>query len=352
MNSDHAGARRKKIAVPLILVCVAVLLLGVGLLVRTLPARRAEEEKASAAAPAESRESETAIAASAEPEEKGDEAEQAAPEQESLSEQERIAEEERLEAERAAAYREAEELLAEGDEQAAFKAFTALEDYRDSEQRAGAIYESVTGRDALAKANIGDTVIFGMYEQDGNKANGREWIEWLVLDREEDRILVISRYGLSSQAFNTTNISVSWGHSTVRDFLNRRFLNDAFSEAEQARIPTVTVRAEQNPGFDTDSGEDTQDKLFLLSIGEADKYFDSDEARRCVPTPNTAAQGACVSTTYDVDGRGTCWWWLRQPGRRNNLAACIDEDGALHPSGYDNYLDDVAVRPAMWIEAG
>ena len=210
----------------------------------------------------------------------------------------------------------------------------------------------MTGRDALAEAKVGDTDIFGTYEQDGSKANGHEWIEWLVLDREEDRILVISKYGLSSQAFNTTNTSVTWGHSSVRDFLNRRFLNDAFSEEEQTRILTVTVCAEQNPFFKTDSGTDTQDKVFLLSIEEADRYFSSDEARRCIPTPNTVAQGACVSSTYESEGRATCWWWLRQPGRRNNLAACIDDDGSIHPSGYDDNLDDVAVRPAMWIDLG
>ena len=329
-------------------VAIVVLLLG-GLLVRALPALRTGEENASAAASPAAAESEAVIAASAAPEELAEGAEQGAQEPEALSGQEAAAEEEQLEAERAAAYREAEELLAAGNDQAAYKAFAALEDYRDSRQRAEAVYESAAGRDALAEAGIGDTVIFGVYEQDGSRANGPEWIEWLVLDKEDDRILVISRYGLSSQAYNGTNSSVTWEHSSLRGFLNRHFLKDAFSEEEQARIPTVTVRADQNPQFDTDSGKDTQDKVFALSVQEADRYFSSDEARRCVPTPNTAAQGACVSITYEVDGRGTCWWWLRQPGRRNNLAACIDEDGALHPSGYDNSLDDVAVRPAMWI---
>ena len=232
---------------------------------------------------------------------------------------------------------------------AAYTAFLLLGDYQDSRQRAELIYENAVDPAAMAEAQVGDLIVFGRYEQDGSRANGPEWIEWLVLDREDGRILVISRYALSSQAFNVTNSSVAWDHCSLRDFLNRRFLNDAFSAEEQEKILTVTVVAEQNPDFDTDCGEDTQDKLFVLSIGEADRYFDSDEARLCLPTPNTAAQGACVSETYEVDGQGTCWWWLRQPGRRNNLAACIDDNGALHPSGYENNLDDVGVRPAMWI---
>ena len=331
---------------------LVILLLGVILLTWTLPALRAEKENGSAAASSTLCGPEASLAASAPPGEKAENAEQAAQEHPDISEQERIAGEERRETERAAAYQAAEELLLAGNDQDAYKEFLALVGYRDSLQRADAIYESLTGRETLAEARVGDTVIFGTYEQDGSKANGPEWIEWLVLDREEDRILVISKYGLSSQAFNTTNISVAWDHSTVRDYLNRRFLNDAFSEGEQTRILAVTVRAEQNPFFDTDSGEDTQDKVFLLSIEEADRYFSSDEARRCIPTPYTVAHGACVSITYTTEGRATCWWWLRQPGRRNNLAACIDEDGSIHPSGYDNFLDDVAVRPAMWISLG
>ena len=342
----------KKSAVSFIIALLVVLLIGICLLAGTQPALRAEKEDRPAAASPESIELEAAIAASAAPEDQAGSAEQDAPEPAVISEQEPAAEEKQLEAERAAAYQEAEELLAAGNDQAAYKAFMSLEDYRDSRQRAAAIYESASGQDALAEANIGDTVIFGVYEQDGSRANGPEWIEWLVLDKEEGRILVISKYGLSSQAYNATNTSVTWEHCSLRDFLNRHFLNDAFSEEEQARIPTVTVRAEQNPGFDVDSGEDTQDKLFVLNVQEADRYFSSDEARRCVPTPNTAAQGACVSITYESEGRGTCWWWLRQPGRRNNLAACIDEDGSIHPSGYDHSLDDVAVRPAMWIDIG
>ena len=118
--------------------------------------------------------------------------------------------------------------MAAGNREAAYKAFMVLEDYRDSKQRAGTIYESVTGRDALTNASIGDIVVFGTYEQDGNRTNGSEWIEWLVLDKEEDRILVISKYGLSSQAYNASAnpISSTWvqgnnpADDSRRDFLN------------------------------------------------------------------------------------------------------------------------------------
>lgn len=343
-NTDTFPKRRNSLG---IIAIVAALLLGVSLITCTLLPLRMERMKEQTPVSAAVENAEAAITPLPDP---GDERACAGPiALVARVDQDKSAEEERSEAEHAAAYREAEALLAMGEDQTAYKAFLALGDYQDSRQRVEDIYESVAAPEKLAKAEIGDTVFFGSYEQDANRANGSEWIEWLVLDKEEGRILVISKYGLSSQAFNATNISVTWGHCTLRDFLNRRFLNDAFSEEEQARILTVTVKAEQNPGFNTDSGADTQDKLFLLSVGEADKYFSSDEARRCVPTPNTAAQGACVSTTYEADGQATCWWWLRQPGRRNNLAACIDEDGSIHPSGYENNLDDVAVRPAMWI---
>ena len=42
---------------------------------------------------------------------------------------------------------------------------------------------------------IGETLMFGSYEQDGDEENGPEPIEWIVLDKDDEgNILVISRY--------------------------------------------------------------------------------------------------------------------------------------------------------------
>lgn len=352
-RETRGGGRRAAAAA--IITIAAVLLLG-ALLALKLPAIRAERAAENAyrqaAAYAEAGDCEAAIEAFAELGDYRDSAEQLALAQAALAERERIAEEERLEAERDAAYRAAEALLSSGDEQEACGAFFALGDYRDSAQRAEEIYKRATAPETRRDAQVGDTVFFGRCEQDGRRANGPEWIEWLVLDRKGGRILVISRYALASRAYEPSALGATWATSDVRTFLNMSFLNLAFDAGEQALIPTVKVEAVPNPSYDTDQGPDTEDRIFLLSIEEADRYFPSDEARMCLPTATAVAQGIFESITYTRDGKATIFWWLRQPGRYNKTAACIDDNGALHPSGYMNDEDMVGVRPALWIELG
>ena len=329
---------KKRIYKSLVLPALAVLLVA-GFLIWKLPGLRAERAEEPSAEPAAAEATEAPVTAPPEPEEDP-----------AAAEQERLAEEERLAAEKAAAYREAEALLAAGDEQGAWKAFTALGDYADSQARADAVYESATAPERLVLAEVGDSVWYGALEQNGSMADGPEWIEWLALAREQDRILVISRYAIASQPFSVSNSATDWEHSDARAFLNRQFLNLAFSEEEQLRIPTVTVSADPNPLFDTDPGADTQDKLFLLSVVEADRYFDSDEARECLPTASSVAHGVYESVAYTLDGKPTCFWWLRQPGRNMKTAACIDDNGAIHASGYLNDEIEVGLRPVMWID--
>ena len=48
----------------------------------------------------------------------------------------------------------------------------------------------------------GDYFTFGAYEQDNNLANGPEPIEWIVLAKEEKKILIISRYGIDACPYN------------------------------------------------------------------------------------------------------------------------------------------------------
>ena len=115
-------------------------------------------------------------------------------------------------------------------------------------------------------------------------------------------------------------------------------------------IPTVTVSANKNPKYDTDPGNTAKDRVFLLSIVEAEKYFTSDEARKCIPTEYALSCGAAPSDDGQTKGgEDTCYWWLRSPGYYQYDAAfvCIDGDIDEHGCGVDR--DDYAVRPEMWI---
>ena len=199
-------------------------------------------------------------------------------------------------------------------------------------------------------ADVGDIIEFGAYEQDNDTSNGKEPIEWLVLERDGDKVLVISKYALDAKPYNTEYEDVTWETCTLRTWLNETFLNKAFNEAEQSMIQTTEVSADKNPDYSTDPGNATEDKIFLLSIDEANKYFASDEARKCVPTAYAIANGAYTGDDYKVEGASTCWWWLRSPGNFQSFAAFVGNGGVVVSYGYFVLDDYGCVRPAMWID--
>ena len=167
-----------------------------------------------------------------------------------------------------------------------------------------------------------------------------------MLAKEEDRILVVSRYALDYMQLGWGN----WEYCQLRRWLNGSFLDETFSAEEQARILLSPVTAEKNPRFKISPGNDTEDWLFLLSISEVERYFASAEARRCVPTDYAIACGAYTYDNHRVDGRAACWWWLRSPGDYAGTAACISGGGVVSKGFRDD--KHVAVRPALWIEPG
>ena len=201
----------------------------------------------------------------------------------------------------------------------------------------------------LIDAAIGDTVKFGAYEQDNNTANGKEEIEWLVLDKQNGRLLLISKYGLDCQPYNTEYVSLTWADCYLRVWLNNSFLGAAFDKAEQEAIPAVTVengKSQGYNGFSTDGGEDTQDSVFLLSYAEAWKYFADDSARVCRPTEYAKARNPYVKSSSFGSDEG--WWWLRSPGNTMSSAANVYTNGSLSAGDITN--GDGLVRPALWIE--
>ncbi len=244
-------------------------------------------------------------------------------------------------------YNDAVALMNEGKVVEAYETLIALDGYKDSDEKAKELHEQYP----LECCAIGDYITFGTYEQDNNTTNGNENIEWLVLDRKDGKALVISKYALDCQQYNTSYTSVTWETCTLRNWLNDDFINTAFSDAEQSCIPTVTVSADRNPEYDTNPGSATKDKVFLLSITEVNKYFGSDSARECEATAYAEAQGA---------DNGNCWWWLRSPGRDRNLAAGVNRGGDVGEYGSfvgyhrteDGYIfyGSNAVRPALWID--
>ena len=218
--------------------------------------------------------------------------------------------------------------------------------YKDSAEKLKSAKQAQT-----KNAKVGDIVYFGTYEQDNDTSNGKENIEWRVLAKENNRVLVISDKALDCQPYNSSYTEeVTWENCSLRKWLNGTFLNKAFSTEEQAQIQNTTVSADNNPQYSTNPGNATTDKVFLLSINEVEKYFNSDEARKCAPTAYAKAQGASTSDTYKTpSGAATCWWWLRSPGDDQSSAAYVYFGGDVFELGNYVFSGLNAVRPAMWI---
>jgi len=241
-------------------------------------------------------------------------------------------------------YNDAIALMDAGNLDDAYSAFIELGDYKDAANKAGDIRLQVI-KDQLKNIKVGSHIIFGVYEQDNNTANGKEEIEWLVLEVNDGKALVISKYALDCKQYNTSRTTVTWETCSLRKWLNNDFINAVFSAEEKAMIPTVTVSADKNPEYSTKPGNATQDQVFLLSITEANKYFSVDREKWCEPTDYAVANGAYVSSS-----NGNCWWWLRSPGYGQDRAASVFSDGDVDEYGDNVNYDDGAVRPALWID--
>lgn len=234
-------------------------------------------------------------------------------------------------------YDRAIKLADSGDYQTAYVLLDGLS-YKDSAEKLQSIRSLL-----LSKAIPGDTVSFGKYEQDYDTSNGKEDIKWLVLDKKDDAVLVISKHVLEDKSFGRNDDT--WETCSLRKWLNGDFINDAFSPEEQSKFQITNVSADKNPKFDVDSGNATMDNIFLLSAPEAEKYFASDEARK-------ADLYSSVSNMYRYDG-----WWLRTPG------AALGADGKTYQRFGSMYVGSIGaislsgnssgatngVRPAMWI---
>ena len=232
-------------------------------------------------------------------------------------------------------YNDAIALMDAGNLDEAYGIFTELGNYKDAADKAGDI--------RLTKFKVGNYIKFGAYEQDNNTSNGKEDVEWLVLEVKDSKALVISKYALDCKPYNTSYADVTWETCTLRKWLNNDFLGSAFSAEEKAMIPTVTVSADNNPDCSTNPGNATQDQVFLLSITEANKYFSSDNARQCKTTDYAVANGSWKS------GSGYFFWWLRSPGGLQSSAAGVVSGGVVDEYGRRVNYDYSAVRPAMWI---
>ena len=208
---------------------------------------------------------------------------------------------------------------------------------------------SDTQNSPFANAQVGDTLSIAE-------------LDWLVLDIQDDKALVISENILSQRQWHYEQRLLTWEPSEIRRYLNETFYENTFSEEEKSFIVETTVVNDANPWFPSAGiGVDTMDKVFLLNLEEIVKYFgDSGMLAEYTGKPVSAIPLIFIYDQYNDNRRAVpldedtvSWWWLRTPGRAFNpqydsSATAINGIGEIVPYGI--YLvAEGGVRPAMWI---
>ena len=196
-----------------------------------------------------------------------------------------------------------------------------------------------------------DCIYFGNYYQ--SNSSTKEPIKWRVLSVNGNDAFLLADQNLDDKPYNEEYTDVTWATCTLRTWLNDTFLNTAFTSAEQVAIKNTTVVNDDNPYYDTEGGENTTDKVYLLSIAEASntaygfngEFRTESETREAKNTAYAKECGAWTSASTEYEGNGD--WWLRSPGDGSGDASDVGSNGYGSSTGFSVYFDGDAVRPAL-----
>ena len=161
----------------------------------------------------------------------------------------------------------------------------------------------------LKTCSVGDRISFGKFS-------------WIVYNKTDSTVGLLCEKLLDEQRkYNPGYSDVTWENCDLRKWLNNEFYNE-FTDEEKSMITETTCNNKYNAEYKTTGGNDTKDKVFLLSIDEANKL------------------------SKDILECGS-WWWLRTT--YDGVAWYVERDGSLN---YDfTYINDSGgVRPALNLE--
>ena len=181
--------------------------------------------------------------------------------------------------------------------------------------------------------NIGNTVLFGSFEQDNNSHNGNEGIEWIIVDRENDKVLLLSKKILCART--SKSYKKGWKNSDLRKWLNSNFYKNAFNPLERIGINSTSSIC---------YGTNLNDKVFVLSREEIEKYEKVYEVKTTIPTEYILEN---FKNNLDFAGEN-CETWIRN----DNDFGMVNGFDEIYLGGYIDGIDSsyiAGVRPAVWV---
>lgn len=239
------------------------------------------------------------------------------------------------------------------------KYFSQIKDYKDS--------STYLQKEEVFYRTKGNIVTLGTYEQDNNLQNGKEKIEWIILDPEYDvnSVMLISKqcidYKMYDDSHNYAGIDedeyynqlkdsvINWEDCTLRSWLNNSFYNDTFTFDEKARLQNI---------------EATNDKVSILSAEEAEKLFV--ETVQMSTGCTKYAHQRLIDTHYN--GKENIYnrynedyivdYWLRKTERCDTQdiviaashianASIVEDRGEIQKDGALSMSPVIAVRPII-----
>lgn len=202
----------------------------------------------------------------------------------------------------------------------------------------------------MESITIGSLLSFGSYN-------------WRVLDIKNNTALIITENIIEQRPYHDAYKDITWADCALRKYLNVDFY-DKFTTADKSRIIPVLNKNPDNQWYGAKGGEDTEDRIFLLSIEEvACKYFGDSSSNLYNRGKNQRywfgrkdENNSKRIARLEPNKGGVWWWWLRSPGRANVRAAYIHGDGNIGIQGNNILKGNISdgkctggVRPALWL---
>ena len=203
-------------------------------------------------------------------------------------------------------------------------------------------YDRALFNEKLKSLDFGSEVTFGSYEQDDNLENGKEPVEWIIIDRNESSVMLISKKIIDVKAFNEDRFNATWETSSLRKWLNGTFYNNAFNVYEKQTITETRVIPDKKAySTSPDQGKETIDKVYLLSGDEYKKYR------------KITGVGTAITTKHAIalNGREEPGYWLLRSiddDRSYSIESVRSNVSGEITTSYDGFRE--GVRPVIWIE--
>ena len=188
--------------------------------------------------------------------------------------------------------------------------------------------------------------------------------EWRIIALKGVQALIVSEkvlfkmpYQTAPEGYEFVTLPITWEECELRQYLNGEFYDTNFSAEEKELISETKLLNNDNPWNATAGGNDTLDKVFLLSLDEILEYYgDSGEIENWhgyETFMNDQFNEKRITTTLDDQ---VSWWWTRSPGAYwyqcdtfHIVAASIMANGGLGIQGEYVTNQYGGVRPAMWL---